>query len=135
MTLPGAARSNVSLVLFGAAFPDSCSTSDVRRWTRAIAASGALTTAAMILVVLDPTALCALPALVLAVLLALRRYPGERMLALLRDESQEGRQRPPESVSFAGREPGVPRGGLLLACALAVRPPPRRSRAASLSPA
>ncbi len=75
---------------------------------------------------LDPGVLCVLPALALALLLALRRYPGERTLAALR-RSREGAPQPracaPRSpLRWSG--PSVPRGGLLLACSLANRPPP-----------
>ena len=76
---------------------------------------------------IDPSVLSVLPALALALVLALRRYPGERTLAALtgsrlreplrRRRSSAGRPR-----RWAG--PAVPRGGLLIACSLANRPPP-----------
>jgi len=80
----------------------------------------------------DPMAVCVLPALVLPVLLAVRRYPGERILAVLARTRPRSRQRPRSSVPLAARhEVCFARGGLLLACALAVRPPPRCALAAS----
>jgi hypothetical protein len=103
-----------------------------RRRAVAIVLLAALTITALVLVKLDPGALCTLPTLVLLVLLALRRYPGERILMVLCEARRQRGQRPRSSVSFAGR-PGiaVPRGGLLLACSLAVRPPPTARFAAS----
>jgi hypothetical protein len=91
-----------------------------------------LALAALALAWVDPMALCALPALVLPVMFALRRYPGERLLAVL-SEPRRGRwERPRSSVPRPARpQVGVPRGGLLLARALAVRPPPAVSLAAS----
>jgi hypothetical protein len=123
----------VSVVVFAAGNPNSCFPGGLQRGTAAVAGSGVLTIVALTLVTLDPTALCALPPLVLAVLLALRHYPGEGILVGLSGERRERRERPLASVPFAGRERAVPRGGLLLACALAVRPPPRCSRSASLT--
>jgi hypothetical protein len=103
----------------------------LRRRTAAIAAVAALTLAALALVKLDPSALRALPALVLPLLLALRRYPGARILATLSKARRERRQRPRSSMPFAGGlHVAVPRGGLLLACSLAVRPPPSAPLAA-----
>ena len=65
------------------------------------------------------------PALLLAVTLLLRRYPGERLLVVLRTRPAGRRVRkracPPARSHPASR---VPRGGLLMAFALAVRPPP-----------
>lgn len=69
--------------------------------------------------------LCLAPALLLALVLAARRYPGERLLATL-----AGRERRRRVRAGAIRCPSrlhhvrVPRGGLLMAFALAVRPPP-----------
>ncbi len=75
----------------------------------------------------DLSVLGVLPALALALLLALRRYPGERTLVALR-RAREGARRG-ASPTLTGprlwRGPAVPRGGLLLACSLANRPPPR----------
>jgi hypothetical protein len=81
--------------------------------------------AAATLVVVDPNALCLLPILALALPLWLRRYPGERMLAAL-SYRDEGRKRRRASRARAPRSQilSVVRGGLLLACSLAVRPPP-----------
>jgi hypothetical protein len=95
------------------------------RRVTALAAVVALTLTAVALVMIDSSALCVGPALVLLVVLALRRYPGERILAVL--TARRGRHRawartssqPPRSADIAS-----PRGGLLLARSLAVRPPP-----------
>jgi hypothetical protein len=74
----------------------------------------------------DPSALGVLPALALVLLLALRRYPGELTLVAL-CRAREGPRRG-ASPTLTGprlrRGPAVPRGGLLLACSLANRPPP-----------
>jgi hypothetical protein len=70
--------------------------------------------------------LCLAPALALASMLFVRRYPGER--ALMRLAARSGPRRPPTTVSLPpAPRPAVrvPRGGLLMAFALAVRPPPR----------
>jgi hypothetical protein len=83
-----------------------------------------LVAVAVALVLADPTALCVLPALLLFAPLLLRRYPGERLLAAVRGE------RRPRRAELAVRAPRrrpltlVPRGGLLIARSLAVRPPP-----------
>lgn len=99
----------------------------LRRKVAIPAAFVTLTLIALALVRLDPAALCALPAFVLPALLALRRYPGEAILAVALRESRRGvRRRPRQCVSFASpAKVAVPRGGLLLACSLAVRPPPK----------
>jgi hypothetical protein len=92
----------------------------------------ALAIAASALVKLDPSVLCALPALVLPLLLALGSYPGERILAVLSGARPERPRRARSSVPLRARsEVFVPRGGLLLACSLAVRPPPSAQLAAS----
>jgi hypothetical protein len=79
------------------------------------------------LAALDPSALCIVPVLALGLLLALRGYPGERVLSALRRAStpRPRVQRVPR-VSRPARAAvvGMPRGGLLLARSLAVRPPP-----------
>ena len=70
------------------------------------------------------------PALLLAATLLLRRYPGERLLVSLRSRPARQRVRShanaPAQSHPASR---VPRGGLLMAFALAVRPPPPVLRA------
>jgi hypothetical protein len=67
-----------------------------------------------------------LPALALAAPLILRRYPGERrLLALIAGRSRPRRGLGARTPSSALRRSLVPRGGLLIACSLAVRPPPR----------
>lgn len=119
-------------MVFAAVKPSGYIPMRLRRRTAAIAAVAALTIASLALVKLDPGAVCALPALVLPALLALRRYPGERILAVLSRACREPRRRPPSRGRFADRaEVVAPRGGLLLACSLAVRPPPDAPLAAS----
>jgi hypothetical protein len=70
--------------------------------------------------------LCLLPALLFALMLLTRRYPGERMLIAAHAAR---RARWPRAHSSAHRRQRVvatiARGGLLLARSLAVRPPPR----------
>jgi hypothetical protein len=84
-----------------------------------------LALAALSLAWIDPAALCALPALALPVLLALRRYPGERVLAVWSQTRRRRWERPRSSLPRHARAQGsLPRGGLLLARSLAVRPPP-----------
>jgi hypothetical protein len=90
-----------------------------------IAAAAALILAAAALVVTDSSALGAGPALVLLAVLALRCYPGERVLAVLM--ARRGRQRARARTSSRlppSADIAPPRGGLLLARSLAVRPPP-----------
>jgi hypothetical protein len=84
-----------------------------------------LVLASLALVWVDPNALCLLPTLVLAVPLLMRCYPGERVLGALRERAESPR-RHPRSLAPARwlSVMGVPRGGLLLASSLAVRPPP-----------
>ena len=69
--------------------------------------------------------LCLAPALVVAIPLLARRYPGERVLNALRSEP---RVRWPRPRSSARARRGVvlvaAHGGLLIGRSLAVRPPP-----------
>ncbi|HST55653.1 MAG TPA: hypothetical protein VLJ42_07135 [Solirubrobacteraceae bacterium] len=69
--------------------------------------------------------LCLLPALVLGGVLLARRYPGERLLLRIarNRRPQSGRAQAFRSAS-THRLTHMPRGGLLMAFALAVRPPP-----------
>jgi len=74
--------------------------------------------------------LCLLPALLLACTLFARRYPGERLITRLTTRRRNLRLR----TASARRSPRVraahmPRGGLLMGFALAVRPPPARCAA------
>ncbi|HEU0249923.1 MAG TPA: hypothetical protein VFR48_04275, partial [Solirubrobacteraceae bacterium] len=91
---------------------------------RRLAVVVALIVAVAALVAVDPNALCMLPALLLAVPLLLRRYPGERLLSSVSCVKQ------PRRVAALGSQPPrtvvkmMPRGGLLIARSLAVRPPP-----------
>jgi hypothetical protein len=69
--------------------------------------------------------LCLLPAIVLAAPLIGRRYPGEQVLLALGATCHEPRPQPSRSVPLGLRHLArVPRGGLLIASSLAVRPPP-----------
>ncbi|HEY7831084.1 MAG TPA: hypothetical protein VIC06_11025 [Solirubrobacteraceae bacterium] len=69
--------------------------------------------------------LCLLPVLVLALPLLARRYPGEHILLALRDETPLRWPHPRASVAPHHRIAAItPRGGRLLGCGLAVRPPP-----------
>ena len=81
---------------------------------------------AVALVAADPNTLCLLPALALALPLWLRRYPGERMLATLSraDQSRTDRGVCLRTLSSSRTVLVAVRGSLLLACSLAVRPPP-----------
>ena len=93
-----------------------------RAVTLATLAAGALL-AVLILIAHEPQALCLLPLAALGLAMLARRYPGERILAALRE------RRPPVRRTTSVRLPRspehlVPRGGLLIASALAVRPPP-----------
>jgi hypothetical protein len=67
-----------------------------------------------------------LPAVLLLFALVARRYPGERVLlaAIERGRRQRRRRGAGSLVGVARARMTVPRGGLLLAFALAVRPPP-----------
>jgi hypothetical protein len=119
-------------VVFAAVNPDGYAPMRSQRGPGALVALIALTIGALALVRLDPGVLCALPAIVLPVLLALRRYPGERILTVLSRARRERPERSRSGVPSATRWQGaVPRGGLLLACSLADRPPPSASLAAS----
>jgi len=65
------------------------------------------------------------PAMLLLATLLGRRYPGERLLLAFAASARRGRpRRAARSAAPHGRVAQVPRGGLLMAFALAVRPPP-----------
>jgi hypothetical protein len=70
--------------------------------------------------------LCLLPALALAMPLLVRRYPGERVLLALRREAQPTGWPHPRSCAPACARgvSRIVRGGRLIGCSLAVRPPP-----------
>jgi hypothetical protein len=72
-----------------------------------------------------------LPALTLALVLFTRRYPGERSLLALRHRRPPARWPRPSATAPAGRRVSLAavRGGLLIACSLAVRPPPAQPAA------
>ena len=71
--------------------------------------------------------LCLLPALVLATVLLVRRYPGAGALTTLRRRRARTRWPRARSITADGRPLVliVARGGQLIARSLAVRPPPR----------
>jgi hypothetical protein len=96
-----------------------------RRQVAALTAFAVLGVLIVSLVGSDPSVLCLLPILALAAPLLIRRYPGERLLLGF---AQHRRSRWPRVRSSApvARQVRVAavRGGLLLARALAVRPPP-----------
>ncbi|HWY89271.1 MAG TPA: hypothetical protein VNY31_01230 [Solirubrobacteraceae bacterium] len=93
--------------------------------TRALLALAAVALVIAALAAADANALCLLPALVLTAPLLMRRYPGERALAGLAGARRARWPRPRASVPRTGRLLTVaPHGGLLIARALAVRPPP-----------
>jgi hypothetical protein len=92
------------------------------RWLSALAGIAA---GAVVLALVDPSALCLLPVLALAVPLSMRRYPGERMIAALSAAGRRRRWARPRPIAPRARAATVvARGGLLLARSLAVRPPP-----------
>jgi hypothetical protein len=69
--------------------------------------------------------LCLLPALALAIPLLARRYPGERVLLALRRAEGARWPRPRSSAPPLRRAVLLAvRGGRLIGCSLAVRPPP-----------
>jgi hypothetical protein len=70
--------------------------------------------------------LCLLPAIALAIPLLARRYPGERALLALRRGMEPAQWPRPRSSEPArtGVVSWVVRGGRLIGCSLAVRPPP-----------
>ncbi len=72
-----------------------------------------------------------LPALLLLLVLLTRRYPGERALLARADGSHlRTRRHIVEAGACSPRPTTVPpRGGLLIAASLAVRPPPSPSAA------
>jgi hypothetical protein len=74
-----------------------------------------------------------LPPLLLVAALLLRRYPGERaLLAVIARARRDSRRQRLRVVMPAGAGAvALPRGGRLIACSLAVRPPPRRPAGSS----
>lgn len=99
---------------------------------RALLGLAILALATGALVALDQSALCLAPALALAAPLLLRRYPGERIVTVLA-RGRTGRRWTLPARALRPRRRCVaaaltPRGGLLLACSLAVRPPPGPAR-------
>jgi hypothetical protein len=71
-----------------------------------------------------------LPAVLLAIPLLARRYPGERVLLALRRAERPHWERPRSSAPSRRRVVLIPvRGGRLIGRSLAVRPPPALSPA------
>jgi hypothetical protein len=65
------------------------------------------------------------PSLLLLAVLLLRRYPGEgRLAAIAESRSPRARRAAPPRSSRPRPRAFLPRGGLLIGAALAVRPPP-----------
>jgi hypothetical protein len=96
-----------------------------KRRTLALLALAASALGVLAFARIDLNILCLLPALALAVPLLMRRFPGERMLADRVGVRSTPRPRPRSSTSYTGRAFTIaPHGGLLIGCALAVRPPP-----------
>ena len=93
---------------------------------RLFAAAVLLAVAVVVLVGLAPAALLGLaPSAVLGLLLAFGRFPGERVLAALRDRG--GPRRAQAALGRARPSQTLPaRGGLLVAARLAGRAPPAR---------
>lgn len=118
-------------MVFAAVNPSTFRPPRPRRRAAAIAGLAVLSLGVLGLATLDASVLCTLPALVLFVALAVRRYPGERVLLLLGEARRKPTRRAPASTQLAHSEVAMPRGGLLLACSLAVRPPPATSLAGS----
>lgn len=80
--------------------------------------------------VLGADALFIAPALAAALMLGLRQYPGEHLIATLRRAPGPTAARCPALLGTARAGHDVlPGGGLLLALSLAVRPPPRLTAA------
>ncbi len=95
------------------------------RQTLTLLAVAGLALAVLALAGIDAGALCLLPALALAVPLAMRRYPGERLLASVSGARRSQWPRPRSIAPHGERGFAVAiHGGLLIARALAVRPPP-----------
>lgn len=93
----------------------------------------ALIFAAVGAALLDPGLMCIVPAIALPfLLLGLDRYPGEETLLRLSARPGGRRRRLAERAGKPrGTALAVPRGGLLIARSLAVRPPPRNVLAAA----
>jgi hypothetical protein len=93
-------------------------------------ATFALVLASLTLVGVDGDVLLAVPALVLALPLLSGRYVGEEQLARLAAAFVALRRRPAAALAptVVRASRALPRGGRLLACSLAVRPPPAPAR-------
>jgi hypothetical protein len=89
-----------------------------------------LALAALTLVGVHSDVLLAAPVLVFAVPLLAGRYVGEEQLARLAAAFLGARRRPAATMAPRARriERRLPRGGRLIAAALAVRPPPAGAR-------
>ena len=78
----------------------------------------------LIILAREPQALSLLPLLGLGLLHLVRRYPGERVIAALRAGRATPARAPRRIASPRPVARVLPRGGRLIASALAVRPPP-----------
>jgi hypothetical protein len=89
--------------------------------------------AALTLVGVHSDLLLAAPVLVFALPLLAGRYVGEEQLARLAAAFRGAPQRPAGTIAAPARrcEARLPRGGRLIAAALAVRPPPVAARLAA----
>ena len=92
-------------------------------------AAFALLLASLTLVGVPSDVLLTVPALVLALPMLAGRYVGEEQLARLAVAFVVARRRPASQPTRTTRRAlrCLPRGGRLLACSLAVRPPPARA--------
>jgi hypothetical protein len=125
-------RSTLSDALFRLKGPTITPVHGNTRSSLSRAALAALVAGAIVLAWIDPHVIAVLPALMLPALLVIRRYPGERTVCALVNRSRRRLARPSAFiVPRACFVRTMPRGGLLLACSLAVRPPPAPARAMS----
>src|SRR5580704_10930024 len=92
---------------------------------RRAAIAAALALGFLATALLEPSVLCLAPAVILALVLLTRCYPGERILTRLRGASRRRSRRAPQERPLLRRVEIIPaRGGALIAYSLAVRPPP-----------
>jgi hypothetical protein len=105
-----------------------------RRWSVAV---GPFSTVALLCLAVAAESrglLFLLPAVLLASVVARRRYPGARLLVALRQRRATSARWPRARSARSTRARALTaavHGGLLIARSLAVRPPPRLSRAAA----
>jgi hypothetical protein len=104
----------------------------ITRRTLALGAAAVVVAVYSVLPGLTDTLAYLAPALLLLLVLATRRYPGERaLMALMKGRGGARRHGHAEDHAQLARPRAVvPRGGSLIATSLAVRPPPARRTAA-----